>query len=118
MKRTPGFWDVGRTLDTPQTRRWPKKVVSQNNAVERQRVFASFTPEDQGKGRILVADCSGSPDGDANARFIAAGPDMERGLIEIRNSIAFVLPSLPKKLQPGMQAIMDRAGRALSSLGT
>lgn len=67
---------------------------------------------DEFYGGFLVAESISS----RNGPLIAAAPAMHRGLVEIRNSIAFVLASIPKKLQPGMQAIMDRATEALKGV--
>ena len=47
-------------------------------------VFAEFTISDQGRGRRLVAACHES---EADARLIAAAPDLLAALKECRNAI-------------------------------
>ena len=72
MKHTPGPWSQGRTLETPQTRRWTEEQIESNDREERRRVFANFSAQDQGRGRHLVATCETEPD----AALIAAAPDL------------------------------------------
>jgi hypothetical protein len=54
-KHTPGPWSQGFTLLTETTKRWTATQVAENDRKERRMVFSSFTPEDQGRGRRLVA---------------------------------------------------------------
>lgn len=69
---TPEPWTVGRTLDTPQTHRWTRAEREANDRVESRLVFSGFSAVDQGRSRVLVAECQ-RPD---DARMIAAAPDL------------------------------------------
>lgn len=54
---------------------------------------------------------------EGNAMLFAAAPDMAVALQEIANSVALVLPSMPKKLQPGFAEIARVARAALVRAG-
>lgn len=71
---TQGVWRQGKTLLTAQTRRWSPERMAANEAVERLKVFANFTPEDEGRSRDLIADCRSFDD----ARKIALVNPMAR----------------------------------------
>jgi hypothetical protein len=79
-QHTPGPWSQGRTLGTPQTRKWTSKQWADNDARERTMVFANFREDDQGRSRQLVADCCST---EADARLIAAAPDLLAALIDL-----------------------------------
>ena len=48
-------WRRGVLLDTPQTRRWSLAERDAADEVERHRMFANFSDEDQGRARKAVA---------------------------------------------------------------
>jgi len=49
-------WSQGRTLRTPQTFEWPKKMWDENEAKERLLLFRGFISEDLGRSRELLAE--------------------------------------------------------------
>ena len=59
---TPGPWSQGRTLKTEQTRHWPKEEWERNEQHEKRFVFANFSARDEGRGRVLVAECQREED--------------------------------------------------------
>lgn len=78
---TPGPWSQGRTLDTELTRKWTAELKAKNNKAERLLVFANFTSEDQGRGRVLIAAC----ENECDAQLIAAAPELLYSLEKIRD---------------------------------
>jgi len=78
---TPGPWSVGRTLLTPETRKWSKEQIEKNDSIEEQFIFANFHAEDQGKGRICIASCHGfRGNNKANAKLISCAPELLEAL--------------------------------------
>lgn len=55
-KHTKEPWSQGITLITPETARWSPEQLQKNNRIEAMRVFAFFTPDDQGRGREFIAE--------------------------------------------------------------
>ena len=47
----------GYTMDTPQTRRWDRRTIEQNDFEEGRRLFVGQTSSDQGRSRRHVATC-------------------------------------------------------------
>lgn len=75
-KHTPGPWSQGRTLRTNQTQQWTPEQWQVNQAIERRLVFYRFTSADEGRSRILVAQC----DREEDAHLIAAAPELLEAL--------------------------------------
>ena len=92
VSHTPGPWSQGRTLLTAQTKRWSKDQWDENERMERRTIFASFSAEDEGRSRIPVARISEQAhEWEANARLIAAAPDLLR---ELKHLVRLVEPAL------------------------
>jgi len=53
-KATEGPWTTGYTIITPQTRRWSKERIRENDIIENGLVFSQFTAMDNGASRQLV----------------------------------------------------------------
>jgi len=75
-KFTPPPWTQGRTLLTEQTKFWSRQQWKKNEAVEKCRVFANFSDQDQGRGRELIATFGTEED----AQLASASPDMYAAL--------------------------------------
>jgi hypothetical protein len=48
------FWQQGRTLLTPMTKRWTKEELDNNDSSEKCKAFVNFFEKDQGRSRELV----------------------------------------------------------------
>jgi hypothetical protein len=84
---TPGPWQQGRLLSTPQTRNWPKEERERADREERSRVFANFSSIDDGRARQNITNCRD----EADAQFIAAAnPATVLGLIALARRAARV----------------------------
>lgn len=77
-KHTPTPWRTGVTLVTSQTRKWTRKQVDENNAIERRIVFSRFSSLDAGKSRIRVCIC----DREEDAAYIAKLPSEQAALLK------------------------------------
>jgi len=93
-KHTPGPWSQGRTLRTNQTQQWTPEQWQVNQAIERRLVFYRFTSADEGRSRILVAQC----DREEDARLIAAAPDLLKAL-QAYDAWAKDVPGADKELK-------------------
>jgi len=80
---------MGRTLLTPDTRKWSKQDWEANERVENHLVFANFRVDDQGRSRVCIATCTRDilPDNQslANTILIAAAPDMLAALKAVQH---------------------------------
>ena len=56
-KHTELPWRQGRLLTTNQTRRWTEQERLHADHVEKHRIFANFTCQDNGRSRQFVAEC-------------------------------------------------------------
>lgn len=54
---TDGNYKIGYTMCTEQTRKWTDEQINANNDQEHRMIFVDFEPDDQGKGRRLIAKC-------------------------------------------------------------
>lgn len=79
-KHTPGPWRQGVLLLTETTRRWSDEERRRGADHESLRVFAQFSEADEGRSRVHVALVRSA----ADARLIAAAPDMYQELASIR----------------------------------
>jgi hypothetical protein len=52
------MWRQGRLLDTPTTRRWTAEQRAAAEDREACGVYEDFSEEDQGRSRVLIAECS------------------------------------------------------------
>lgn len=81
MSHTPGPWSRGQVLQTARTMRWTADQWDRAELKERRTIFANSRPEDEGRGRIIVASVvSEHPEAPHDARLIAAAPEMLEAL--------------------------------------
>lgn len=121
---TPGPWRVGETLDTPQTRKWTADRRRRNDSLEATMVFARFTAEDQGRGRIPIAECfsgNGREQAHENARLIALAPELVEALRDVyrlsaRASCPFKIPMESNSCECNYHAGWKRARALLARL--
>lgn len=78
---TPGPWIQGTTLLTPETRRWHKAQLEENELREIRTVFANFSASDLGKSREAIAIFQRPED----ARLCAAAPDLYEAMANLEN---------------------------------
>lgn len=76
---TRGTWTHGRTLMTAQTSRWTTEQFERNEASERQRVFANFSPADEGRSRFQICNEASAEDA---AYIAAASPSVILALLD------------------------------------
>lgn len=113
VEHTAESWSVGRTLRTQQTQAWTKEQWDDNERQERRRVFARFTDADQGRSRILVAECRNADD----AALVAAAPDMLTALEKLiaeaddalPNPMGWAAESLAESIKSLAQPVIDMA---------
>lgn len=51
------LWATGITLMTPDTRRWTKERIKNNDSVENKIVFENFNYRDEGRSRKRICVC-------------------------------------------------------------
>lgn len=112
MKHTPGPWSIGKTLYTKETARWSLIRVEENDEIEKQMVFSDFSALDDGKNRKCVSNCCVPvftiEECQANARLIAAAPDMYEALTECANNLKFLSNHLTGRMGEGALAEIER----------
>lgn len=99
---TAGPWRQGRTLPTPETRRWSKAALEANERRERLMVFSKFSPFDGGRSRIRIAICEREED----ARLIASAPDLRAISTEL-DRLMLVIESAVRHSDPKNHAAIE-----------
>lgn len=112
-KNTPGPWEIGRLLDTRTTRRMSDFVRRRHEDFERVKVFADFSEKDQGRSRVLIAQAFGES-GSANAKLIAAAPELAQALKSLVSVADFVQDKFNVVT---MEAQLSAARAALAKAG-
>ncbi len=72
VKPTATPWAQGRMLDTRATRRYTASEWRVNEEVERRHVYANFSAEDEGRGRVHVAQFDRPEDAELCSRAVNA----------------------------------------------